>query len=346
MLKLDGSYGEGGGQILRTAFSLSCITGKPVEIYNIRAARKKPGLQPQHLTGVLGCAEIARAEVVGAELNSTRLVFIPKKHKGGEYLFDVEKTVGKGSAGSITLLLQAILLPLCLANGPSRLILRGGTHVTWSPSFHFFNEVLLPTLRKTGIQTHAELKQWGFYPIGKGEVSVEITPVKRLMPLQLENRGNLKRISGLSAAANLPAHIAQRQKEAALNLLRNEGYEADIEIVEAAAIGRGTFCFINPEFENGIAGFGALGEIHKRAETVGEEAARAFLDYMKSGAAVDLHLADQILPYLALAEGSSSYTTQEITRHLLTNIWVVQQFLEREIRVEGELKQAGRVTIS
>lgn len=346
MLKLDGSYGEGGGQILRTALSLACISGKPVEIYNIRAARKKPGLQPQHLTGVLGCTEIAKAEVVGAELNSTHLTFFPKKHEGGEYLFDVEKTVGKGSAGSITLLLQAILLPLCFAKTPSRLILRGGTHVTWSPSFHYFDEVLLPTLRKMGIQAHAELKQWGFYPIGKGEVTVEITPIERLQPLQLENRGSLKRISGISAVANLPAHIAQRQKEAALNLLRKEGYEADIEITEALAIGKGTFCFIKPEFDHAVAGFGALGEIHKKAETVGEEAARAFLDYMKSDAAVDLHLADQILPYLALAEGSSSYTTQEITQHLLTNIWVVQQFLEREIRVEGELKQAGRIIVS
>ncbi len=345
MLELDGSYGEGGGQILRTALSLSCITGNPVEIYNIRANRKNPGLQPQHLTGVLGCAEIAGAEVQGAELYSTHLRFTPGKISGGERLFDVEKTAGKGSAGSVTLLLQAILLPLCFAKSPSRLILRGGTHVPWSPSFHYFDEVLLPTLRKMGVQVQAELKQWGFYPIGKGEVMVEIAPVKGLRPLQMEDRGRLRGITGFSAVANLPLSIAQRQKDEALHLLGNEGYEVSLEVAEGPAVGRGTFCFIKPEFEHCVAGFGALGEIHKKAEIVGEEAAKGFLAYMNSGAAVDLHLADQILPFLAMAKGSSSYTFQEITRHLLTNIWVVQKFLEREVIVEGEIGKAGRVTI-
>ena len=345
MITIDGSYGEGGGQIVRTALALSSITGKAVEIINVRANRQKPGLQPQHLTGVLACAQIAKAEIEGATLNATRLAFSPRQIKGGEYVFDVEQTIGRGSAGSVALILQAVLLPLCRADSPSHLILRGGTHVSRSPSFQYLDEVFLPMVRTMGVQAELDLVRWGFYPIGKGEVIARVTPVPRLTPLSLEEPGELKRISGISAVANLPLSIAERQQHAALALLKSAGIAGDIRLLSAPAVGRGTACFLKAEVEHGAAGFCSLGAIGKRAETVGHEAAQECLDFLKTGTAVDKHLADQLLPYLALAEGPSSVTTEEVTSHLLTNLWVIGHFVEREVRVEGALGERGRLIL-
>lgn len=346
MITIDGAHGEGGGQIVRTALALSAITGKAVEIINVRANRKKPGLQPQHLTGVLACAQIAKADIEGASLNSARLVFSPRRISGGEYVFDVEQTIARGSAGSVALVLQAILLPLCRADSPSHVILRGGTHVSRSPSFQYLDQVFLPMVRTMGVQAELDLVRWGFYPIGKGEVIARTIPAPRLTPLRIEEPGALKRISGVSAVANLPLSIAERQKHAALTLLKSAGLAGDIRVLSAPAVGRGTACFLKAEVEHGTAGFSSLGALGKRAETVGHEAAHECLAFLKTGAAVDKHLADQLLPYLALAEGPSSVTTEEVTTHLLTNLWVITRFLEREIRVEGALGEKGRVIMA
>ena len=346
MITIDGSHGEGGGQILRTALALSTVTGKAVEIVNVRANRAKPGLQPQHLTGVLACAAIAHADIEGASLNSTRLAFAPRRIAGGEYVFDVEQTIGRGSAGSVALILQAVLLPLCRADAPSRLILRGGTHVSRSPSIQYLDAVFLPTVRMMGVQADLDLVRWGFYPIGKGEVVARIVPAPRLTPLRLDEPGALKAITGVSAVANLPLSIAERQKQAALALLQSKGHTADIRVQSAPAVGRGTACFLKAELEHGAAGFAALGEIGKRAETVGREAAEACLAFLNTGASVDKHLADQLLPYLVLAEGPSSVTTEEVTSHLLTNRWVIGHFVEREVRVKGALGERGRLTVA
>ena len=345
MITIDGSYGEGGGQIVRTALALSSITGKAVEIINVRANRQKPGLQPQHLTGVLACAQIAKAEIEGATLNATRLAFSPRRIKGGEYVFDVEQTIGRGSAGSVALILQAVLLPLCRADSPSHLILRGGTHVSRSPSFQYLDEVFLPMVRTMGVQAELDLVRWGFYPIGKGEVIARVTPVPRLTPLSLEEPGALKRISGVSAVANLPLSIAERQQHAALVLLKSAGIAGDIRLLSAPAVGRGTACFLKAEVEHGAAGFCSLGAIAKRAETVGHEAAQECLDFLKTGTTVDRHLADQLLPYLVLVEEPSSVTTEEVTSHLLTNLWVIGHFVDREVRVEGALGEQGRLIV-
>ncbi len=346
MITIDGSHGEGGGQILRTALALSAITGKAVEIVNVRANRTKPGLQPQHLTGVLACAAIAHADLEGARLNSTHLAFAPRRITGGEYVFDVEQTIGRGSAGSVALILQAVLLPFCRADAPSRLILRGGTHVSRSPSVQYLDAVFLPTVRTMGVQADLDLVRWGFYPIGKGEVVARITPAPRLTPLRLDEPGALKAISGVSAVANLPLSIAERQKHAAITHLKSKGHTADIRIQSVPAVGRGTACFLKAELEGGAAGFAALGAIGKRAEQVGREAAQECLAFLKTGAAVDKHLADQLLPYLVLAEGSSSVTTEEVTSHLLTNLWVVTHFVDREVRVEGALGEKGRILVA
>lgn len=346
MITIDGSYGEGGGQIVRTALALSCVTGRPVEIVNVRANRRNPGLQPQHLTAVLACARIARADVTGAALGSTRLVFSPGRIVGGEYAFDVEETAGKGSAGSVSLVLQAILLPLSRADSPSRVILRGGTHVSRSPSVHYLSDVFLPAVRRVGIQADVDLVRWGFYPIGKGEIAVRVTPSPDLNGLTWDKPGPVTSVSGISAVANLPRAIAERQKDAASRVLRAAGVACDIRTVEAPAVGRGTACFLEAKLRDGAGGFGSLGEIGKRAETVGREAADECVAFVKSGAAVDRHLADQLLPYLALARGSSTFTTEAVTQHLLTNRWVIRHIVDREVVVEGTVGGRGRVSVA
>jgi RNA 3'-terminal phosphate cyclase (ATP) len=340
---IDGSYGEGGGQVLRTSLALSCALGKPFEIINIRRERQKPGLQPQHLTAVKAAAAISRARVVGAELSSTELRFSPDEVSGGDYFFDVSEK--KGSAGSVTLVLQTALLPLCFADRPSTITVAGGTHVPWSPSFHYLQHVFIPTLSRLGARVDARLERWGWYPAGGGRVAAGISPLKKILPLSVTDRGALVRMSGISAASNLPEGIAVRQRDRAARALLQRGLEADIRIVPAPSPGKGTFLFVLAEFEKAAAGFGALGAIGKRAEEVADESCRELFAYLDGGGALDPRCADQIIPYLALAQGTSEFTTSKITRHLLTNIHVVKQFLDADIIVRGNEGEAGLIVV-
>lgn len=343
-VRLDGSYGEGGGQILRTAVSLSCVTGRPVEIMNIRRGRPKPGLQPQHLTAVKAATTISRASVEGAELSSTSLRFSPGKVKGGDYVFDVAEK--KGSAGSVSLVIQTVLLPLCMAHGPSRMTVLGGTHVPWSPSFHYLKHVFLPILSRLGVKAEIGIEKWGWYPLGGGEVTLKVLPGKGIEPVIINERGRLVTTRGISAVSNLSMHIAERQKREALSLLRPRGIDASIEAVSAPSQGKGSFLFLSAESENITAGFDGLGAFEKTAERVAEEVVGEFFSYLDSDAALDSHLADQLVHYLALAPERSEFTVSRITRHLLTNIWVVKQFVAVDIRVHGREGEAGRVEVT
>lgn len=344
MIRIDGSHGEGGGQILRTALALSCITGKSFEAYSIRKGRKKPGLMAQHLTGVRASAEIAGARVGGAELGSQRLVFSPDKVEGGKYHFDVAKI--RGSAGSVTLVLQALLPALSMAKSPSAVTVRGGTHVEWSPPFHYMRDVLLPLLSGLGIKARLDIGKWGWYPAGGGDVSLSIEPAEEISAADLTERGRLLKVTGISALSNLPLSIAERQRDRGYRLMRTMGLDADIEIIDAPSIGKGTLFFILAEFENIRTGFSALGSIGKRAETVAEEAANQFRKYYSSDGALDPHLADQAVPYLALSKAPSTFTTSIITGHLLTGIWVTERFLPVKISIEGREGGFGRVEIN
>ena len=341
---IDGSYGEGGGQILRTSLALSAVTQKPFEIVNIRLARKKPGLQPQHLTAVKAAAAITSARTEGAELSSTALRFTPGPVKGGEYFFDVSEK--RGSAGSTSLVLQTIMLPLLFAGEPSQVIVLGGTHVPWSPVFHYLQLVFLPAIARLGAAIDLDIEKWGWYPIGGGKVMLRVNPVRTLEPVTIRSRGSVKRISGVSAVANLPRDIAVRQRNQAMNALSIRRLDGEIEIVSAPSAGKGTLLFLLAEFENSRAGFGALGAVGKRAETVADEACHALFDHLDHPGALDPHLADQIIPYLALAGGTSEFTTSRITQHLLTNIRVVLQFLDVDLDVEGKEDEPGRVKCS
>ncbi|MGQ9688458.1 MAG: RNA 3'-terminal phosphate cyclase [Desulfobaccales bacterium] len=337
MLHLDGSYGEGGGQLLRTALSLSALKGTSVQISAIRAGRPKPGLRPQHLTAVMALARIAGAEVEGATLGSREIIFQPRTLRGGDYLFDVaEKT---GSAGAVTLIAQA-LLPLFVAGRlPAALILRGGTHVPWSPPVHYLMYVFLPALAELGAQVSLVLNRWGWYPRGGGDIRLTINPTAGLKGTCWLNPANYEKFQGLSAASRLPPHVIQRQ---AGRLKERLGESLPVMEVEADSPDPGSFVFLwGPR-----AGFNALGARGKPAEKVADEAVDAFLRFQHRGAALDRHLADQILLYLALAQGPSSFTTEEITQHLLTNIWVIEQFLGPTFTVEGNLGEPGRIACS
>jgi RNA 3'-terminal phosphate cyclase (ATP) len=342
-IRIDGSYGEGGGQILRTSLSLSCALGRPIEVINIRRARRKPGLQPQHLTAVKAAAMISKAHVQGAKISSTALQFSPGVVAGGDYFFDISEE--KGSAGSTSLVLQTILLPLCSNGHPSTITVIGGTHVPWSPSFHYLKNVFLPMLSFIGVSLDLKIEKWGWYPIGGGKIIARITPKKEFKPVVIYDRGKPVRVTGISAISNLPRDIGVRQRDWALTLLSRRGIVAEIDIVSAPSPGTGTLIFILAEFENISAGFDALGAIGKPAEKVADEACRALFEYQDTSGALDPHLADQIIPYVAFGKGISKFTTSRVTQHLLTNIWVVKQFLDIDIQVEGKEGEVGKIKV-
>jgi len=357
VIEIDGSYGEGGGQVLRTALTLSVITGQAVHLRRIRAGRRNPGLQPQHLTGVLALAKVCAAELRGAGLKSTEIVFAPQsKPRVGEYKFDVAAVAQGGSAGSVILIAQTLLLPLAFAGGPSHLTLMGGTHVPWSPSFHYLAHVYLPMAVRMGLRAEAKLEAWGFYPVGGGRVRMEVTPPPSegfptgegpgVGTLSLLARGSLKRVWGIGVAANLPAHIPQRIASRARNVLAEGGVQAEITPLRERAAGPGAGLFLVAEYEHTFAGFSSIGEKGKPSEQVAEEAALDLLAHYRSGEPVDMHLADQLLLPMALARGRSEFRTCRVTQHLLTNAHIIQQFLPVRIEIEGEEHDAGRVVVN
>lgn len=333
MVIIDGSYGEGGGQILRTSLTLAAILAQPVRIKNIRAKRKTPGLAAQHLTAVRAAAAICQATVTGDHLGSTALLFEPQSWPvPGEYTFDVSEAREGGSAGAATLVLQTVLIPLALAPEGSRVKVRGGTHVPWSPPYHYLAEVYLSMLARLDLQVAADLLAWGWFPAGAGEIVVEIggrtvVPVVA-EPKQWIDRGPLKRISGITVASNLPAHIAQRMRDAAANRLSRAGlgpYTLEPQRVRSLSPGAGIF--LTAEYETGLAGFSALGQKGKPSEQVAEEAVEALLAFHSSGAAFDEHMTDQLIVPAAVSGYSVSYSAEKLSLHTLTNLWVVEQFL-------------------
>lgn len=342
MIEIDGSYGEGGGQVLRTSLSLAAILREPVRIRNTRAGRKNPGLQPQHLTGARAVAAICGGRLSGDSIGSQQLTLEPGEVKSGSYTFDVSQI--KASAGSITLILQTVLLPLTLSGG-GRVTLKGGTHVPWSPPVNYIDEVYLPTLARMGLISYFHVEKAGYYPVGGGLAHIDIRRTDRLSPLDLTERGAVESVTVYSAVSNLPREIAERQLQQGSSRLRGMGIEP-IEIVEDyPSVGKGTVFFLLAKTAAARAGFTGLGARGKRAEMVADEAINQFSAWLASGAALDKHLADQMILPMVLAEGISSFTTEEVTRHLITNIWVVRQFLPVNIELDGEEGKPGRVQI-
>jgi RNA 3'-terminal phosphate cyclase (ATP) len=349
MLTIDGSHGEGGGQILRTALALSTITGRPMRIEHIRAGRKNPGLRPQHLTAVRAAAAICGAQLEEDELGSQTLTFVPgDPPRPGEYVFDVAEASQGGSAGSVGLVLQTVLLPLALAQGQSHLTIRGGTHVPWAPPASYLVHVFLPTVARMGVHAQIELVRWGFYPAGGGEIQVQIEGKTTPNSVQLTEQGKLRRVWGTAAVMNLPAHIPQRMANRAHNVLAEAGIQAQVEPRRLRGAGPGAGIFLFAEYEaadqkSTYAGFTAYGRQGLPAEHVAEAVCESLLTHHRSGSPVDLHLADQLALPMALAQGESKVTTAQVSHHLLTNAWVIGQFLPQALDITGQQGASGMI---
>lgn len=348
---IDGSYGEGGGQILRTSLALSAIMQRPLTIERIRARRPKPGLAAQHLTAIRAVQKICAAEVVGADLGSTKLVFRPTAPPiPGDYRFDVAEAREGGSAGSATLVLQTVAIPAVFAQGLSQFQILGGTHVPWSPSFEYVRDVWMPVLKRIGIDAAASLTRPGFLPIGGGEIEAVVKGLgararRAFKPVDIVERGALKAVRGTAVVANLPMHIPQRMAERAVASLLGAAPVVDIQPRQLAAASAGGQLILIAEFENISAGFTAMARRGRTSEAVADAALRALQSHVRSGAAMDLHLADQVLLPLSFANDASVFTCPSATAHLETNAWVIEQFGIASFRVEAGQGGTTRVTV-
>jgi RNA 3'-terminal phosphate cyclase (ATP) len=331
---------------------LACLLARPVRIRNIRAKRKPPGLKPQHLLSALAAGEISGGDLSGARLGSTEVLFTPGPVRPGGYSFDVCSI--KSSAGSTTLIFQTLLPAFSFARKTTRLTIKGGTHVPWSPSADYIQKVFLPTAAAMGINADVDVPVLGYYPVGGGELYSVIKPARLpLKPLELPERSRLKKIQITSTLSNLPVHIAKRQLERVVKRVRElQPPEAGLhtECIEAPAgaggvAGRGTSVFILAEFEKGRAGFTSLGARGKPAEKVADEAADGLESFLKKEGALDPHLADQLILYMALAAGISTVSVSSITTHLKTNIHVVEKFLPVSFDVTGVESAPGMVCV-
>jgi RNA 3'-terminal phosphate cyclase (ATP) len=338
-VEIDGSFGEGGGQILRTSLALSLLTGKPFHLRNVRAGRERPGLQPQHLMSVRAAAEVGGAATRGASRGSTDLVFEPGPVRPGKYRFDI------GTAGSTGLVLHTVCLPLALRGGfPSELTLVGGTHNDKSPCFHFLDVTWRRYLELCGLRVRLKMLRPGFYPRGGGVVEVVIQPCSGLEGLRLLE-GAAMRAGGFSAVAGLDAGIARRQARRARARLADRGLAVDIR-EETWEGGPGTVLAVVLDTAPAPTLFFGLGARGKPAERVADEAVDQVLAHLDcERCPVDPHSADQLVLPLALAQGPSEYAVSLVTLHLTTNVAVVRMFVDRNIACEGGVGGPGRVRI-
>ncbi|QDU88531.1 RNA 3'-terminal phosphate cyclase [Pirellulimonas nuda] len=334
MIEIDGSQGEGGGQILRSSLTLSLVTGKPVRLTNIRAGRDKPGLMRQHLTAVRAAAEVGRAELQGDEVGSQGLTFVPKQVEPGRYAFAV------GTAGSGTLVLQTVLPALIDAAGPSEITLEGGTHNPWAPPYDFLAQAYFPLVRQMGVGLTAALERHGFYPAGGGRFSVGVVPpVGGLKGLTLTTRGEVLHRSFTAVVANLARDIAQRELDAAAQRLN---WPDDcFHVYEANdSLGPGNIVMIELHCEHARELFTGFGRQGARAERVASEAVDQAHAYLAADVPVGPYLADQLILPLSIAAwrhgAASRFRTLRLTRHSTTHIEIVQRFLDVAVRVEEE----------
>jgi RNA 3'-terminal phosphate cyclase (ATP) len=337
-VEIDGSLGEGGGQILRSALALSLFTGKPCHLQNVRARRKKPGLRRQHLAALNAAAEVGTAEVEGAAVGSREVRFEPGTVRAGSYRFAI------GTAGSTTLVLQTVLPPLLVADARSELMLSGGTHNPLAPPFEFLDRVLLPLLERMGPRIRARLERPGFYPAGGGRFRVTVEPVPRLQRVELLQRGAIRSRTAIASVANLPRHIAERELATVGKRLSWPAESLRVDEVRGA-LGPGNVLTLRIESENATELFTGFGQRGVRAEVVAERAADEAREYLDSGAPVGPHLADQLLVPFAIA-GGGSFRTVEPTRHTLTNIEIVRAFLDVDISVARETESVWRIAIA
>ena len=323
---IDGAMGEGGGQVLRTSLALSICLNKPIKIINIRANRKKPGLMRQHLTAVNAAAEICGAKTLGAELHSQQIEFMPGDVRANEYCFAI------GTAGSTTLVLQTIILPLLFADGASRVVIEGGTHNPLAPPFDFLQYSYLPLLEKMGALIKANLVRPGFFPLGGGRIELNVEPVEKLKPNSLIQRGKILKQEARILLAQLPQHIGEREAKVIKRRLSWSGENIMIDHIDTAR-SPGNAISIKIIAENLTSVFTGIGQKGIRAETVANSVADEVSYFLSSGVPVDKHLADQLLLPMALA-GSGEFVTTKPTKHTMTNIAVIEKFCCQKYSVQ------------
>jgi RNA 3'-terminal phosphate cyclase (ATP) len=303
----------------------------------------------QHLTSVRAAAAVCRARLEGDELGATELVFAPQgRVRSGDYRFDVGAAREGGSAGAASLVLQTVAVPLFMAEGPSEVVVEGGTHNPASPSFDYLRDVWLPALAPLGNKAELALEAWGWFPLGRGRIRATIAGAGARKPsaLDLRERGALRAIRGRAVAANLPPHIPARMKERACGLLSHLQCELDVQAEIAPAACPGAGIFLAAIYEKSVAGFSAIGRRGRSSEDVAEEAAMGLITHYASTAALDHHLGDQLLAPAAFAGGRSQFTVHRVTRHLRTNAWVIGQFGLAEIALEERADGTGLVTVT
>jgi RNA 3'-terminal phosphate cyclase (ATP) len=326
VLEIDGSQKSGSGTILRLSVALAAILKEPLHIFNIRMKRPQPGLRPQHLEAVLTAARLCSAEVRGATLGSSEVWFTPGEIQGGRITSEI------GTAGSIPMLLLTVL-PMCAyaKQHVSLRVTRGGTDVRNAPTINYLRHLLLPLLSRMGLKATLTIRKYGYYPKGMGEILLEVDPCRDLSVIRLDRFGELKQLKGVSVCTFLADRkVAERQAKAAMERLRQWGLEPDIDIINDTSnpLQKGSSLVLWAETDTGsLIGGDAIGELGKPSEKVGSEAADNLIKELEARATVDSHLADILVPYVALAQGSSVYSSRLVTEHLDTNVWLAEKIL-------------------
>jgi RNA 3'-terminal phosphate cyclase (ATP) len=330
---IDGSQKSGSGTILRLAIALAAVIGQPVHVYNIRQNRPQQGLKPQHLEAVLSAAKLCNAEVEGATLNSREIWFKPQEIRSGNFEAKI------GTAGSIPMLLMTVL-PICaFAKDTVRVhVANGGTDVTYSPTINYLRHVFLPALKQMGLDVEITVHKYGYYPKGMGEVTMTVKPPNQLKPIRLEKFGKLKSVRGVSVCTFLADRkVAERQAAAANAYLSEKGYKAAIEVVNDRSnpLQKGSSIALWAETDTGsILGADAIGQLKKTSEAVGREAAEKLRAELAVEPTVDVHLGDILIPYIALAEDSSTFLMRTISGHLEANMWLAEKMLDVHFNVQ------------
>ncbi len=333
MLEIDGSQKSGSGTILRLSVAMSSISNQPLHITNIRQNRPQPGLRPQHLEAVLTAGKLCNAKIEGAHLGSKELWFTPQEIRGG----NVEALIE--TAGSIPMLLLATL-PICLfAKNSVRLhVAKGGTDTTHAPTINYLRFIFLPVLKQMGVDAEITVQKYGYYPKGMGEATMTVKPNCNLKPIKIETFGKLKDIKGISVCTFLAdIQVAARQARAAQDYLSQNGYSADIKVVndQSNPIQKGSSIVLWAETDTDvIMGSDAIGELRKMSEAVGKEAAQRLLAELSVKPTVDIFLADMLIPYMALADGNSSFLCRTISEHIDSNIWLMEKMLNVKFTIE------------
>jgi RNA 3'-terminal phosphate cyclase (ATP) len=344
MIEIDGSIGEGGGQVLRTSLALAAVLRREVRIFNIRAGRTDPGLKAQHLTSAIAVTQICGASSRGLQIGSTEFSFSPGAIKAGSFRFDV------GTAGSITLVLQTLMPLLPFAPGKVELEIRGGTDVKWSPPIDYLQLVTLPILERMNVQGSILVARRGHYPKGGGIVRFTAIPTPVLKNIIGREGGDEKAITGVSHSVKLPVSVAERQASAATRVIEEKGFprpKIEIDVSENSShLGPGSgivLCATRPN--EALLGADSLGERGRPAEVVGEDAARWLLEEIGSGAFLDRHMGDMIVPYVALAEGVSEVSLSQVTLHTLTNVQVAEQIAGVQFDPLPQVGMPGRLRV-